>query len=268
MAAELVRVRASSLPELFDCAARWEGKHILNMHLPSSSAAQLGTAVHAGTAIFDQSIINADPLPIEDAEGVVVDAIWHPEYDVDWSDGSQKEAEPIARALYRKYCEELSPQFTFRAVEAECDRLDIPDLGISLTGTTDRVYEDAASGSLGIADIKTGKAAVAADGTVKTNGHAAQIAVYELLAEHAIGKPIDAPAHILGLQVAKTPAGRRAGVGTIEAAKDLLIGTDTQAGMLEMASRMIASGIFPPNPRSSLCSPKYCPRFSVCPYRR
>jgi hypothetical protein len=46
-------IRASSLPELFDCSARWEAKHILGLRLPSSSNAVLGKAVHAGTALFD-----------------------------------------------------------------------------------------------------------------------------------------------------------------------------------------------------------------------
>ena len=39
---DLVRLRASSLPELFDCPARWEAKHVKNMRLPTSAAAQLG----------------------------------------------------------------------------------------------------------------------------------------------------------------------------------------------------------------------------------
>lgn len=43
-------IRASSLPELFDCAARWEAKHIKSLRLPSSGNAVLGKAVHAATA--------------------------------------------------------------------------------------------------------------------------------------------------------------------------------------------------------------------------
>ena len=71
-------------------------------------------------------------------------------------------------------------------MEATCERLEITDLGLALTGTTDRITTNAL-GELGIADIKTGKTAVAADGTVRTAGHAAQIGVYELLAGAAIG---------------------------------------------------------------------------------
>ena len=190
---DLVRLRASSLPELFDCPARWEAKHVKNMRLPTSAAAQLGTAVHAGTAVFDMARIVGEDVSAEDSAENVVKAIWHPETDVDWSDTPQKEAEPIALALHRKYCDEISPKFTFADVEAECESLDIPELGISLTGTTDRIFSTAL-GEYGIADLKTGKSAVSTDGTVKTAGHAAQIAVYELLAEVATQKEITAPA--------------------------------------------------------------------------
>lgn len=265
---ELVKIRASSLPELFDCPARWEAKNIRRLRLPTSGAAQLGTAVHAGTALFDLSKIKSAGLTADDCAGEVVDAIWKPERDdVDWSELSQRDAEHIALALHRRYCTQISPRFQFADVEAECQALDITDLGIRLTGTTDRIYQDA-TGEYGIADIKTGKAAVGADGTVKTSGHAAQIAVYELLAEQATGKPIDAPAAIIGLQVAKTEEGRRAAVGRITGAKELLIGSDEQIGLLEIAAGFLKSGIFFGNPRSSLCNKKYCPAYQICRFRR
>lgn len=264
----LVRIRASSLSELFDCPRRWSAKHLEGLRLPTSGAAQLGTAVHAGTALFDQSRIVQAGLTIDDCIGQVVDAIYKPETDVDWSDSSPKEAEQIATALHKKYCREISPRFEFAAVEATCNQLDIPELGISLTGTTDRIYYDARNDAYGIADLKTGKAAVGSDGTVKTSGHAAQMAVYEVLAEQATGHAIDAPAKIVGLQTAKTEASRRVGIGEIHDAKELLVGSDDEPGLLELASGFIKSGNFFGNPRSSLCSSKYCPAYNLCRFRR
>ena len=161
-----------------------------------------------------------------------------------------------------------SPQSrNYVAVEATCERLEIIDLGLALTGTTDRITTNAL-GDLGIADIKTGKTAVAADGTVRTAGHAAQIGVYELLASAAIGQPITAPAEIIGLQVAKTDKGRRAAVGLITGARELLVGTEEQPGLLQMAARMIRSGDFYGNPKSQTCTEKYCPVFHGCRWRR
>lgn len=261
-----MKIRASSLPELLDCPHRWESKNILGMRLPTSGAAQLGTAVHAGTAVFDQSRIVDAGLTAEDAAGAVVDAIWHPDQEVVWEDSSPREAEPIALALHRKYCAEISPQFTFTDVEAKCNQLEIADLGITLTGTTDRVF--VSQDGFGIADLKTGRSVVSTDGTVKTAGHAAQIAVYELLAEASTGRAIDAPARIIGLQAAKTEAGRRAAIGEITGAKELLVGTEDQPGLLEIASEMIKSGRLYGNPRSSLCGKKWCPVYDSCRFRR
>jgi RecB family exonuclease len=259
-------IRASSLPELFDCPARWQAKYIRKLRLPRSGAAQLGTAVHAGTAVYDKSRLDGNPLTADDAAGAVVDAIHRPDDDVDWGEDQPQEAEDIALALHRMYCREVAPKQHYAAVEVTCDRLDITDLGISLTGTTDRVTRTA--DGYGIADIKTGKSAVGADGSVKTAGHAAQIAVYELLAEQSSGCLIDAPAQIIGLQVAKTDKGRRAGIGTIHAARDLILGDDDQPGLLQHAASMLKSGDFFGNPRSTLCGEKFCPTWRNCKWRK
>lgn len=265
-----MKIRASSLSDLFDCPARWEARYITKLPpLPTSGNARLGTAVHAGTALYDQSRIIHAGLTIDDAAGAVVDSIWDSsKEDTDWSETPQREAEKIALALHSKYCREISPRFEYVDVEAECSALTIRDLDITLTGTTDRVYQDTLTGEYGIADIKTGKNAVSAKGEVKTASHAAQIAVYELLAEQATARPINADAKIIGLATAKTSASQRAGIGTISGAKEVLLGSDTHKGLLEMASAMIKTGIFYGNPKSSLCNPKYCPNYQLCKFRR
>lgn len=79
---EPVLIRASSLPGLFECPARWEAVHINKIRMPRSSAAQLGTAVHAGTALFDDSWLYGPGLGPDDTAGAVVDAIHKPETDV------------------------------------------------------------------------------------------------------------------------------------------------------------------------------------------
>ena len=136
---EIVAIRASSLPELFDCPARWEAKHLCGRRLPRSAAAQLGTAVHAGAAVFDVQRILGSPITPDDAAGEVVDAIHHPKEDVDWGEDSPREAERIALALHGLYCRNIAPARNYVAVEATCERLEITDLGLALTGTTDRI---------------------------------------------------------------------------------------------------------------------------------
>lgn len=262
----IIPIRASSLAELFDCPARWEAKHILGMCGPRSAAAQLGTAVHAGTALFDQSHLpGGTPLSADDAAGAVVDAIHKPEEEVDWEETAPRDAERIALALHTRYCGEIAPQQVYRGVEVKCESLELPDLGIALTGTTDRVRE--VGGSLGITDLKTGGRAVGADGRAVTQGHAVQLGVYELLAEHAMGLHITAPAQIVGMNTGKTPAAQRVGTGEVPNARAALIGTEESPGLLEHASRLIHSGAFYGNSKSFLCSAKYCPRHPVCTFK-
>lgn len=262
----MITIRASSLPELFDCPARWEAKHVKGMRMPSSSSAVLGKAVHAGTALFDGKRLEGTPISVDDAAGVVVDFIHRPDEDVEWGEDRPQETENIGIALTGMYCREIAPTLDYVAVEAACERLEITVIGIALTGTTDRVTKSAAG--YGIADIKTGKNAVSADGCVKTQGHAAQMAVYELLAEYSTGIPMDAPSQIIGLQVAKTDKGRRAGIGAITGGRDLLLGDGETPGLLEHASLILKRGLFHGNPRSMMCDKKYCPAHERCKWRR
>jgi hypothetical protein len=226
----------------------------------------LGSAVHASTAVYDQSAIDSKGVTIEEAAGAAVDVIWHPSEDVEWDEEAPSEVESIALALHGKYCREIAPRQDYAAVEIKCETLEITDLGIALTGTTDRVRRT--PDGYGVTDIKTGKAAVAADGTVKTSGFGFQLGVYELLAQHASGLDITGPAQIVGLNAAKTTVAQRVGVGEITQAREALLGEPDSPGVLEVVSRMIHSGAFPGNPRSTLCSGKYCPIFNRCKFRK
>lgn len=261
-----VKIRASSLPMLFDCAARWEATQIRKLRLPRRANAQMGTAVHSGTALYDQARLDGQNLTPNEAAGAVVDAIHQPGEEVVWDDLNKGEAEKIAVALHNLYCEQIAPTQDYVAVEALCDELSITDLGLTLTGTTDRIRR-APEGGLGIVDIKTGKNAVNAEGRVKTGGHAFQLGVYELLAQAAIGQPIEAPAQIVGLQAAKTSRGRRAAIGEVYNPKQILIGAEDEPGLLVYAAGIIKSGRFPGNPNSLFCHEKYCPVFGTCRFR-
>lgn len=262
----IVTIRASSLGRLFDCPASWAATHLEGKRTPSNGKAMLGKAVHASTAVFDQSAIDGAGITIDEAAAAAVDTINKPDEDVVWEDDSPQDAEKIAIALHVKYCQQVAPQQTYRGVEVRCDSLEITDLGIALTGTTDRVRETAAG--LAICDLKTGKAAVGSDGIAKTAGHAYQMGVYELLAEQASGVPITGPAQIIGLNTAKTLASQRVGTGEIAGARDVLLGDGETPGILEMAAKIIHGGTFWGNPKSMMCHEKYCPVFPVCKYRK
>jgi hypothetical protein len=262
----LVFIRASSLAELFDCPARWQAKYLDGKRLPRSAAAQLGTAVHAGTAVFDASRLpGGSPVTANDAAGAVVDAINRPEDDVDWDDTNPREVERIALALHTKYCADIAPKQTYLGVEILCERLELPELGIALTGTTDRVRRTPRGH--GISDLKTGGKAVGTDGKAVVQGHGAQLGVYELLAEHAMGLPITEPAQIVGMQTGKTAVAQRVGTAEVPDARAALVGTEESPGLLEHASRLIHSGAFYGNPKSYLCSARYCPNHPTCRFK-
>lgn len=261
------KVRASSWGSLFDCAYKWEGEHLLGMRMPSSPRAQLGTAIHASTAVFDTGRIDGSPVSVYDSAAVAVEEIWTPSRDVDWScdDLTQKEAEAIALRLHTMYCTDVSPQFDFAYVEMETVPFPIDcgdDVTIILTGTLDRSRIKKTTNGHGIQDLKTGGAAVQ-NGVAKISGHKPQIGTYELLYEHTTGKPITENAEIIGLKTKGTP---EIATGEIVGARTLMVGTDEYPGLIEFAADMFRAGLFPPNTKSMLCNPKYCARWTKCPY--
>lgn len=263
-----LRIRASSWAGLFDCAYRWEAIHILGQRNVVGLRAALGTAIHAGTAVFDQARLDGTRVTPDDAAGVLVDKLRDPENEFDPSrdDLSLPEAERVGLALLSRYCTEVSPRYDFVAVEMETKPLDIDCGGgviVRLTGTMDRArIRKGVGGGVGIADLKSGSAAVQ-KGAAVTKGHGPQIGTYELLYEHTTGQPITDDAEIIGL---KTKGTAEIATGTIRNARRAMVGTEEHPGLIEFAAEMFRSGRFYPNPKSLLCSDKYCPRYTSCPF--
>lgn len=268
MSESSLTIRASSWSGLFDCAYRFEGIHLLGMRNTVGLRAALGTAIHAGTAVFDQARITGDTVTADDAAGVLVDKLRDPEneFDPTKDDLTIPEAEKTGISLLTKYCHEVSPSYNFLAVEMETKPMDIDcggDVIVRLTGTMDRARIQKSNLGIGIADLKSGTNAVR-DGVAATKGHAAQVGTYELLFEHTTGESITSDAEIIGL---KTAGKAEIGVGTIRNAKRIMIGDQDNPGLIEFAADMFRSGRFYPNPKSMLCGEKYCPRWNKCSFK-
>lgn len=262
------RVRASSWAGLFDCAYRWEGIHLLGMKNEVGLRAALGTSIHHGTAEFDQGALDNSGFTADDAAGAFMDKLHDPEneYDKSKDDLSMKQAEIIGIALTTKYCTEWSPKYDFVAVEMETKPLDIDCGGgvvVQLTGTMDRARISKTSAGVGIADLKSGSAAVQ-NGVAVTKGHGAQIGTYELLYEHTTGESITDDAEIIGLSTKGKP---QIGTGRLRNGKEIMVGTEDTPGLIEFAANMFRTGDFYPNPRSLLCSERYCPRWNSCIFK-
>ena len=264
---ETTRVRASSWARLFDCAYAWEGAHLLDYRKPAGHRALLGTSIHAGTAVYDQAVVDHNPISVDDAAVTLMLTLHKPGFEVDHGadDLTLRDAERIGLTLLGKYCREVSPRFEYAAVELETKPLDI-DCGkgvvIQLTGTMDRSRTIKRQNCLRVGDIKSGVTAVQ-KGAVNTGKHAAQLGTYCLLTEHTTGQQVDETAEIIGMKTSGRP---EIAVGEIYKPKELMHGTDEYPGLIEIAANMFRTGLFPPNPQSMLCGKKYCARWHRCPY--
>lgn len=263
-------VRASAWSSLFDCSLRFYYQNILGLRIPSSGAAALGTAIHHGTAHFDAARHRGDEVSIDEAVEQSIDAVKNPADEVLWDDDLQPNtAQMLAAVLTAKYCVEVGSDRRYAAVELACDALDIEtEHGtIRVTGTTDRIRE-LPDGRKGITDLKSGKRATVKnpDGTrrAETSSHHLQLGIYTLMAEQASGERLEAPAEVIGLQTTK-----EAHVATAEVVdvKTALLGTEDMPGLITLAAKMLKDGVFPPNPKSMMCSAKYCAGHGKCFYK-
>lgn len=265
-------VRASAWPSLFDCAHRFYWENIVGIRGPASGRAALGTAIHAGTALYDTAVMDGKPASVMDAVDASREALLNPTEETAWDpdDLPRSEAENFAIKLTTNYCQQIAPNHRYVGIELQCEALDITTRHgvIRVTGKTDRVRE-IADGRRGIADLKSGKTATTKndDGTRRatTKGHHLQLGVYTLMAEQSTGEALEAPAAIVGMQTTKEAP---VAVGEINDVKTALLGTDEQPGLIEIAAGMLKHGVFPPNPKSTLCSKKYCAAYAHhCKFR-
>lgn len=273
-------IRASSIKDALDCAMRFEAKHLLKIRMPGSGVSHLGTALHAGTGAYDQSVIDGKPIKPDDAVGAFVDTLKldhnpeEPEEEgVRWDEDLQlTDAEKVGVRGVVNYIDKIGSKRRYKAVEAKLEKFPVtfPEQRVTLilTGKTDRIraIENRMTGAVGhgITDIKSGKTRVTKDDRVSSRAEKAQLAVYELIAQHATGIPITAPAEIAGISTAQ-----HANVATLEipGTREALVGTQETPGVLDFIAKMLRNGVFPPNPSSFLCSKKFCPIHARCPYK-
>lgn len=264
---DLVTVRASSVPGMFDCALRWQAIHREGRRMPTTLNAMLGKAVHKGTAVFDIERVAGQPGNLAAAKDAAAETIDKPDEEIALVETDKPaQSKDIAVSLVDKYATEFAPLRQYVGVEIGVPALDISDLGITLTGTADRVRMT--DDGPGICDLKTGKTIVDARGVVDVAGHASQIGVYELLAEAALGRRLTADAEVIGLQTNVTREKQRIATGAIQNAREVLTGDGQQEGLLPVMARIAHGNLTWGNPRSFMCHSRFCPNFNTCFYRR
>lgn len=277
------RVRASSIASFFDCPARWAATHLEGMRLPARAPTIIGTAVHASTAVFDASRLSENKatwLSADDAAEVLESTLKNPDQEVIWDGVTMDKAMRVGLGVHTRYCNEIAPGQIYVAVEETLNELviDVPcnpsdpeeTLEITLTGTLDRIREEAVQGATttnrlpiygyGIADVKTGARAC----STATGKHKAQIGVYELLAEASGDRPITLPGQLIQLQTSSNYA---AALEPVHGSRLALLGVDSRVGLLEHMARMLKTGDFYGNASSFLCTEKYCANYQNCLFR-
>jgi len=258
-------VRASSISGFFSCPSRWAAAQLEGRTTPSSPPAVIGSAVHASTAVYDESRLDpnkARHLTADDSAEALMQYLKDPGQEVDWSTMNPKKAVTVALGAHTRYCMDIAPLYTYTAVEETLDDLEIEweeeGISITLTGTLDRLYT--IDGKKGVADVKTGATAC----SQTTGKHKAQLGCYELLAEHKLGEQIELPGQLLQLQ---TSSNYKVGTAAVNNARIALLGDEHNTGMLTHIARALKTGDFWGNPTSWLCSQRYCANWDFCIYR-
>jgi hypothetical protein len=158
--------------------------------------------------------------------------------------------------------------------------IDLEGITLELVGTLDRMRAvgvarevwDPEAGDLvtlldeQLIDLKSGRRVVKlnklGDRVASTAVHKPQLGTYEILYSMRTGRKLTRPPAILGAST------EGLGFALTEApgARQMMIGTEDEPGLMSIGARMFKNGIFPPNPRSPMCSERYCARWQTCIY--
>lgn len=271
-------VRASSWGDMFDCAYRWYWKNIEGVRGPTRGPMVVGSAVHKGSDVFDRAVLAGQVASVDAAVESAAAYATNPTREdgspdeVDWGEHDDEKVTPgiavdYAVKLTSKYCREIAPSMEYTAIEVKCKKLDVNTASgvLRMTGTTDRVrrYDD---NDLGITDLKSGSKAVEGIKTgiprAVTKGHHLQLGAYTLMTEQETRQKLG-KASIIGFQVNSK---LHIAEGIVDKPKLALVGTTDKPGMIEIAAGVLKTGLFPPNPKSVLCSKKWCPAWDLCQY--
>lgn len=269
---QIVKIRASSLSRMLDCAHSWEGVHLKGMWMPSSPAATVGSSVHYSTAAFDAGILDGSGLTADETAAFAVDYLREHRGETDWWGMNLRQAEALSIRVHHDYCTEMAPKFNFIAVEEKLRPMTIAmsnSLAFELTGTLDRI-NDYGDLQAGVIDEKTGRNAVTVneEGThvAVTRSHGPQTGVYHILGEGWLEEhlPKYTMSHEPGIIGLQTTNNARMGFGLVRNARAQVLGFANQPGFLEFVAQYFETGLFPPNPQSWICGAKYCPRYTTC----
>lgn len=242
-------IRASSWPTLFDCSLRWYFDNVVGLRMPSGTPSRLGTAIHSGCAEWDRGV------GAWDAADVSAHAFLNPSDEVEQiGQIATYEAVNIARKVTYAYTQKWGRrEFSHVELEvAECI-VKVDGYELCITGHVDRISNGE------VKDLKTGARRVNAQGVVDIGADHLQLGVYSLMASAELGRDVVSnDVTIIGGSTTTFQWAER----TVHGAMQIMLGDDQSEGILSIAAKMLKHGVFAPNPKSLLCSEKYCAAYA------
>lgn len=257
---ELRRFSHSLIDTYLDCPRKAEYRYVEGIESPKSTALVKGSATDEVWNTALAAKIAGEVMPTDELVELTESAFRRVVHDeggvssIDWGEVSDRKAAAraalnSAKTLSRIWADQLYPHIEPTAVQVELTR-ELPS-GRQFIGFLD--YEGVIEGQEGIGDNKTGSKRMAKGDA----GKALQPYAYAWLK--------DEPISFVFSRAIDTGSNRYSEfVWTGRSAKD-----NAWYGVLVgQVERAFTEGIFPPNPRSNLCSPKWCPFFERCqPHR-
>lgn len=242
------------------CAAMYEHRYVAGIRVPPGIAVHAGTGVHAAAAANYESMIDTGMyLPtgeVIDRAVVAFDAALEKDGAIDDSPSARGDAKDRTVRLAQLHAQRVAPARLPVSVEKSF-RLDLQGYPIDVVGTIDLIEQTDE-----ISDVKTsGKSPVA--GIVHSS---VQLSAYALASNVMAGRPLETEVPVRLDYLVDTKVPKHV---PLESSRNIV---DMQNFLkrVELANRMIESGVFPPtSPSNWVCSARWCGYFNdVCPFGR
>lgn len=257
---ELRRFSHSLIDTYLDCPRKAMYRYVEGIPSPKSTALVKGSATDEAWNTALARKIGGEVMPADELvelTEVNFRRVVHDEggvSSIDWGDAGDKKAAArgalnSAMTLSRVWAEQLYPEIEPTAVQVELTR-DLPS-GRQFIGFLD--YEGVIEGLPGIGDNKTGSKRMNKDDA----GKGLQPSAYAWLK--------DEPISFVFSRAIDTGTNRYSEfVWTARSKED----NAWYGELVDQVERGFTEEIFPPNPKSNLCSPKWCAYFERCqPHR-
>lgn len=250
------RFSHSLIDTYLDCPKKAMYRYVENTPSPKTAALVKGSACDEGWNLYlSHKQETGEPLPLEELLEVVEESYRSDVRaqggvdSVDWGDSNARATLDSTLDIATTWHAEIGPQITPTAVQVELHR-ELPS-GRDFVGFLD--WEGVVDGSEVIGDNKTGKRRMAQGDADK----GLQPFAYAWLKDESISFVF-----ARAIDTGRNQYSELVWTGRSQA------DVEWYGQIVQQVERAFDEGIFPANPRSNLCGPKWCPYYERCmPHR-